>query len=45
MSFNSSSFTVTKEKIETKVVLRKDGIEMNIYSNGEKSVEGKIGSM
>ena len=45
MSFNSSSFTVTKEKIETKVVLRKDGIEMNIYSSGEKSVEGKIGSM
>ena len=45
MSFNSSSFTVTKEKIETKVVLRKNGIEMNIYSSGEKSVEGKIGSM
>ena len=42
MHFDSSSFTVTKDMIETNVVLRQDGIEMVIDSGGDNSVKGKI---
>lgn len=42
MHFDSSSFTITNDKIETNVVLRKDEIEMVIDSSGDNSVKGKI---
>lgn len=42
MHFDSSSFTVTKDMIETNVVLRKDGIEIVIDSSRENGVKGKI---
>ena len=38
MHFDSSSFTVTKDMIETNVVLRKDGIEIVIDSSRENGV-------
>ena len=42
MHFDSSSFTITKDKIETNLVLREDEIEMVIDSSGDNSVKGKI---
>lgn len=40
--FDSSSFTLSKEKMETKVVLRKDDIEMTFESSGKTYVKGRI---
>lgn len=40
--FDSSSFTLSKEKIETKVIIKRDDIKMTIESSGKSSVGGKI---
>ena len=40
--FDSSSFTLSEKKIETKVILKKDEVKMTIEISGKINVEGKI---